>query len=316
MPLADRRRTTDLLRNWQPAPALATAVIAATSVGSAFASYFARRLTDAGISTVAVAFFRFAIIAVVLTPLVAWDRPRRGATTWGLASGAAMGLGWIAYVHAIENGAVATAGVVYMTFPMFTLVAARLAFGIRPSPRSVGAAGLVIVAAVVALGAPGAGVPITAFIAPATFGFSIAVLTERLGVLDPFERLGAVALGAMVALVPLLATMTPSEVVPLTLAGWMWLVGIGVGCALVPMLLYAAVAQRVGAAGAAMAGSAELPTVFLIGAVFFGEGIRAGQLVAAVIIVMAIAMTTIRRPRTGVQSVEMPPSTGTTAPVV
>lgn len=206
----------------------------------------------------------------MLTPLVAWDRPRRGATTWGLASGAAMGLGWIAYVHAIDNGAVATAGVVYMTFPMFTLVAARLIFDIRPSPRSVGAAGLVIVA----------------------------------------------ALGAMVALVPLLATMTPSEVVPLTLAGWTWMIGIGVVCALVPMLIYAAVAQRVGAAGAAMAGSAELPTVFLIGAVFFGEGIRAGQLVAALIIGVAIAMTTVGRRTTRDQSVEMPPSTGTTVPVV
>ncbi|HSM68032.1 MAG TPA: DMT family transporter [Ilumatobacteraceae bacterium] len=316
MPLADPHRLTDLLRNWRPAPAVATIVIAATSVGSAFASYFARRLTDGGISPVAVAFFRFAIIAAVLTPLVAWDRPRRGATTWGLASGAAMGLGWIAYVDAIDRGAVATAGVVYMTFPLFTLFAARLVFGIRPSPRSVGAAGLVIVAALVALGAPGTGVPLTALVAPATFGFSIAVLTERLGVLDPFERLGAVALGAMVALVPLVATMEPSEVVPLTLSGWTWLIGIGVGCALLPMLLYAAVAQRVGAAGAAMAGSAELPTVFAIGAVFFGEGISAGQLVAALTIGVAIAMTTVRRSGVGVQSVEMPPSTGTTAPVV
>jgi drug/metabolite transporter (DMT)-like permease len=230
-PLRSHRRShcaTDLLRNWQPTPAIATAVIAATSIGSGFASYFARRLTDAGISAVAVAFFRFAVIAVVLAPLVAWDRPRRAATVWGLASGAAMGLGWIAYVDAIDEGAVATVGVVYMTFPLFTLVAARLVFGIRPSSRSVGAAGLVVVAALVALGAPGAGVPLTMVIAPATFGFSIAVLTERLGVLDPFERLGAVALGAVVALAPLVTTMSPSEVVPLTLTDWMRSIGIGV----------------------------------------------------------------------------------------
>jgi drug/metabolite transporter (DMT)-like permease len=82
------------------------------------------------------------------------------------------------------------------------------------------------------------------------------------------------------------------------------------------MLLYSAAAHRVVAAGAAMAGSAELPTVFVIGAVFFGEGIGAGQLVAAGIIGLAIAMTTVRRATRPDQSVEMPPSTGTTAPVV
>jgi drug/metabolite transporter (DMT)-like permease len=291
-----RRGFLDVVREWQPTPAAATRAIAATSIALAFATFFARRLTDAGVSPVAVAFYRFAISAVVLARLVNLKGDKRRPTIWALFSGLVMGLGWIAYVHAIDVGDVATAGVAYMTYPIFALAAGSLLFRTRVSARAVAGAVLVVVAAAAGLGGANAGGFTTiVLIAPATFGFSIAVLTERLGALDPFERLGAAALGATIGMTPLLATMTPAEILPASASGWLWIVGIGVGSALIPMTVYAAAAPTLGPARSAVAGAAELPTVFIIGAMFFGESIRLGHAVAAILIVTAVALTPTTR---------------------
>lgn len=292
-PLAarERRSLLDTVRRWQPTPAQATAAIALTSVAYAFATFFARRLAEAGVSTVAVAFYRFAISAAVLAPLVNLRGDKRGPTCWALLSGFAMGLGWIAYVHAIEVGEVATAAVVYMTYPFFALVAGRLLFRTQVHIRAIIGASLVLAAAAIGLGtAPTWGTPIVV-VAPATFGFAIAVLTERLDALDPFERLGGVAIGATLGMSPLLATMKVGEIIPGSPSAWLWIIGIGVGSALIPMTIYAAAAPTIGPARSAVAGAGELPTVFLIGAVFFGESIRLGHGLAAVLIVAAIALT-------------------------
>lgn len=294
----------EAVRTWQPSPKVATGAIAATAVAYAFATFFARRLTDAGISPVAVAFYRFAISAVVLVRLVNVTGEKRRSTLWALLSGLVMGFGWIAYVHAIEVGDVATASVAYMTYPFFAVVAGRVVFKTRISGRAIFGAALVLLAAIAAVGgAPSDGFTPLVLIAPATFGFAITVLTERLGDLDPFERLGAVALGATLGMSPLLATIAPSEVVPTTPSAWLWIIGIGLGSALIPMTIYAAAAPTIGPARSAVAGAAELPTVFIIGAVFFSESIRLGHGLAALLIVAAVAVTpSTRGPHVSPQS--------------
>ena len=306
--LSRRGGLLEIVRAWNPSSTTATLAIVATSVAYGFAAFFARRLTDEGISVTTVAFARFAITAAVLARFVRLDRPRRTATVWGFGSGAAMALGWIAYVQAIDSGAVANAGVVYMTYPLFTLIAMRVTFRRAPTATQIVGGLLVVVAAVVALGpGSGSGVPLLTFAAPATFGFGIAVLTERLGPLDAFERLAAVAIGASVGLLPLIATLPSSAIAPSAPAGWAWMIGIGVGCALIPMTIYSAAAPSVGAARTAVAGSAELPTVFLIGALFFGEAVHAQHLVAGGIIAAAIVLTsTAYGSRPGIHSTARP----------
>jgi drug/metabolite transporter (DMT)-like permease len=296
--LSRRRGLCETVRAWNPSTATATSAIVATSVAYGFAAFFARRLTDEGISAATVAFARFAITAVVLVRFLRLDRPRRTATVWGFSSGAAMALGWVAFVQAIDSGDVANAGIVYMTYPLFTLIAMRVTFRSAPTAMQIAGGLLVVVAAAVALGpgsGSGSGVPLLTFAAPATFGFGIAVLTERLGPLDAFERLASVAMGASVGLLPLIATLPTRALAPSSPTGWAWMVGIGVGCALIPMTIYAAAAPTLGAARTAVAGSAELPTVFLIGALFFGEGMHAQHVVAGVIIAVAIALTSTSR---------------------
>lgn len=281
-------------RQWTPGTTRATAAIVAASVAYAAASFFVRRLTDAGLAPSTVALARFALTAAVLVRFVRVDSEHRDATMWGLGSGAAMALGWIAHVRAVEVGSVATAGVVYMTYPLFAMLGLAVLFGVRPTRRQVTGGVLVVVGAMVALGPVGT-IPWFAIAAPATFGVATAVLTERLGPLDPFERLGSVATGATVALLPIAALQPVERVVPGSIHGWALIIGLGVGSALVPMLVYAAAAPRIGAATAAVAGSVELPMVIAIG-VLLGELITTGQIVGTLLICAAVAITAMTRP--------------------
>ncbi len=282
----------DAVRAWQPSARVATLAIMGTSLAYASTTIFVRQLTETGMSVIAVAFFRFALTAVVLLRFVNFSRPSRIATAWGLLSGVVMGGGWIVYVNTIDTADVAVAGVVQMTYPFFALIAGWLLFNVSPTVRSVASAVLVVIAALVGLGVgSSAGLSPLLFIAPATFGFSVSVLTERLGMLDPFERLASVAVGASVAMSPLLLRLSPSKVLPTSFGALGWVLAIGAISALIPMTIYAAAAPVIGTARTATAGASELPTVFLIGSVFFGERITLGHLGAAAIIVAAIALT-------------------------
>lgn len=273
---------------------MATAAIVGASFAYASTSIFIRQLTETGMSVVAVAFFRFALTAVVLVRFVNLSAPKRRATAWGLLSGVVMGGGWIVYVRTIDSADVAIAGVVQMTYPLFALIAGWLLFNVGPTTRSLLSACLVVIAAFVGLGVGSgvaAGLSPLLFIAPATFGFSVSVLTERLGSLDPFERLASVAVGASTAMAPLLITLPLDEVLPTSLGSLGWVLAIGAISALIPMTIYAAAAPTIGSARSAAAGASELPTMFVIGAVCFGESVRLGHLAAAAIIVAAIALT-------------------------
>ena len=274
---------------------VATIAIVGTSIAYGFASFFARQLTDAGISATSVTFFRFAITAVTLAPFLPRGRADRAAAVWGVSSGAVMAIGWIAYVQAIADGDVASAGIAYMTYPVFAVAAAALVFRIRPERWATVAAGLVLLGAAVGLGGLELSVSPWVMLAPASFGFSIAVLTERLGALDPFARLGCAAAGATLVLTPAVLTAPTGEVLPATTTGWIWILGLGIGAALVPMLVYAAAAPVIGAARAATANAAELPVVFAIGAVFFGEQVLARHGVAALLIFGAILLGRVTR---------------------
>jgi drug/metabolite transporter (DMT)-like permease len=275
----------------------ATLAIAATGVAYGFTTFFARRLTEVGLAPATVAFSRFALVALVLAPSL-WSRNlERRAITWGFASGAAMSVGWIAYVAGIEQGDVALAGVAYMTYPLFTLLSLAVCFGHRLGARQVLGGLAVVGAAALALraGSSGGGLPLVTFAAPATFGFATAVLTERLTPLRPTERLATVATGASLALVPIVGRLPVDAVVPPDTGTWVEIIGLGVGAALIPMLVYSVAAPVVGAARSAVAGATELPTVLIIGGLLFGETLTGAHLAAAGLIGVAILVTPVTR---------------------
>ena len=290
----------------------ATVLVVLASVGFGFVPFFARSLTEAGMAPHAVALYRYALAALVFLPFVIAARAQTRILAEAGLTGLAMGLGWVAYVRALEVVPVATAGVVYMTFPVFALIAARVLFGERPTPRGLLATATVALAAGIAAGpaamAPAAApVILLAFAAPATFGTAIAMLVHRLTPLPVLARMGAISLGSVAGLLPLVASTPTAAVLPADTAALGLVVGIALATAFVPQLLYTLFAPVVGAARAATAGAAELPTMMALGWLAFGETLSAAQALGGAMIVAAILLSPSRKVRGAV-------ATATTVP--
>lgn len=279
-----------------PAFSAGAATLAVVAAAAMFGTlpFFARTLQAEGMAPPAIAFFRFALTAIVLLPLL---RPRR-ATLWGLAGGVGMGLGWIGFVESLAVMSVAEAGVLFMTYPFFAILLGALAFGERLSAKGVLAAAMILGAAALATplgdGArPGlVGAVLFALAAPAAYGLLINIIAHRVNVLAPLAAVGTIALGAVLGLLPLMLTLTPVEVVPQSAYGLLVLAAFSLVTALLPQLLMTTFAPVIGATRTAIAGSAELIAMFLVGVAAFGEAlggrhIAAGALVIAAIVVAA-----------------------------
>jgi drug/metabolite transporter (DMT)-like permease len=281
-------------------PTYSTIMIALAAFGFGLVPYFAKSLVDAGLPEPMVAFSRYMIAAVVLAPFLKLGREGRTTTAWGVLAGAAMALGWIGYVDALKTVPVAVIGVLYMTYPVFTLGIAWIWFKDRPGRRSLLAATLIVIAAAVsmspaAVAANAVPVMLISLIAPLCFGFAINILTNKLIHVPPLSRLACVSVGATLGLTPLIATLDIKPLLVIAAGHWWLIGGIAIVTALVPQLLYSVHAPRIGAARTAMAGSVELPTMFLIGWFCFGEDIGLSHLLAAGMVLTAIVITPVRR---------------------
>lgn len=122
---------------------LATLGIVAASIGFGIVPFFARSLMAEGIAAHSVAFFRFALTALVLLPVLWWYRSQWPVLLWGIGAGVVMGIGWIGYVRALDVAPVGTVGVLYMTYPVFTLLIGWALFSDTPSWRALLASGLI-----------------------------------------------------------------------------------------------------------------------------------------------------------------------------
>lgn len=257
---------------------------------------FTRVLTEAGLAAPAIAFWRFALTALVLLPLLRLGtRAARRATAWAIAGGAAMGLGWIGFVHSLTLMSVAEAGVLFMTYPAFAILFAGVFFRVRPRLPSLVATALVVLAAGLAApaGTLGSGLgPAVAFalLAPAAYGLLLNILSFELETLSPLGAVGAVALGSILALAPLLLGRPWHEIVPADPAVLPWMITFSVMTALLPQLVFVRCAPVIGPVRTAIAGSMELVGMLCVAVLAFGERLTGAQALAAFLIVCAVAL--------------------------
>ncbi len=235
--------------------------------------YFAKSLTDSGMAPYAVAFYRYGLSALVLFPLLLrLPAIQMKTVIWGIISGVSVGLGWIGFVSALKTVPVSTVGVLYMTYPVFTLLVGSPA---AVEPRHLPAM-------------------LVSLCAPISFGFAINVLIHKLTSIKPIVRVASFSVGASISLLPLLILSTAETVLPQTAAEWQLVVGLALGTALLPQLLYTSFAPMIGAARSAVAGSVELPTMFFIAWYTLGEVIGVAQWLACLLITLAILLTPAR----------------------
>lgn len=265
--------------------------------------YFAKSLTDSGMAAYAVAFYRYGLSALVLFPLLLrLTATQMRTAVWGVISGVSVGLGWIGFVSALKTVPVSTVGVLYMTYPVFTLLIGWIWFRDTPSKRGLTGAMMVVVAALIA-SSPAAVEPrhlpamLVSLTAPISFGFAINVLIHKLTSISPITRVASFSVGASISLLPLLLLSTADTALPQNTAEWQLIAGLALGTALLPQLVYTSFAPMIGAARSAVAGSVELPTMFFIGWYALGEVIGLAQWLACLLITLAILLTPARATR-------------------
>lgn len=289
----------------------ATVLVIIAAIGFGTVPFFAKELTKAGMSSFAVGFYRYCVAAVVLSPFLLVAPNLRRHLAWGMAAGLAMGGGWIGYVKAVETAPIATVGVLYMTYPVFTLLVAWFWLNERPSRRALTAAFIIVAAAAISM-SPKAVAPnqypvlLLSLTAPIGFAFGINVLMHKLVYLNPLSRIASVSIGAVLGLTPLMLMSDAAVVLPTNTNHWVLIVGIALASALVPQLLYAVYAPKIGAAKTAMAGSVELPTMFVIGWLAFGDAVTPSQWIACALVLGAIFLTETRVTRNVATNLALP----------
>jgi len=279
---------------------VATVVIGLTSVCFGLVPLFAKVLLEAGLSAEAVALYRFGFTLPIALYFFPRHRCKLRPALILLGGGLAMGLGWTTYLRSLDHLPVASAGVVYMSYPVFVVVIAWLILRQPLGVRALVSALMVLLAAAFAFSpseiTASDGQYLLACL-PAPIGFAlIVVLIATMGrELSVTERWSCVSAGAVLGLLPMSLAMDPQGLVPSHLSAWFWALAMTLVTAAIPQIIYTYVAPQVGAARAAAAGAVELPTMFAIGWIAFAESISFGQGIAAVLIVGAVILAPVVR---------------------
>jgi drug/metabolite transporter (DMT)-like permease len=272
-------------------------MIVLAGIGFGLAPYFVRTLLDANTDPSVIAFARFALTAVIMLPFLSFGGRKGSASFMGMVAGILMGFGWVGFIMALKYTTVVTAGVSYMAYPMFTMLFAWALLGSPPGPRGFLAGFMALTAVYISL-TPNvfgdmqiAGISYL-LMAPLSFGFAVAVMSGWLGRLNPLERLACVPLGACIGLAPAMWITTGGQVLPAEV-DWMALIGLAVLTLLLPGVLYAIAAPRIGLVRTAICGSVELPVMVLSGLWLLGDGLRERDLAAVVLVIVAILVVSV-----------------------
>ncbi len=278
----------------------ATIMVAISCIGFGTVPFFAKSLSAAGIQSEIIPFYRYLVSAIVFFPTLFMLKGRLKSILWGFTAGASMGLGWVSYIEALQIVPVSTAGVIYMTYPIFTLLIAWIWLKEQPQAKSILASVIILVAAMItmtemSLNPDHLYALLLSLLAPIGFGLSINILVNKLNDIPPMSRVCCVGIGSLLGLSFLIGPENFEYIIPTTPDALYLAIGIALCTATIPQLIYSTFAPKIGSAKAAIAGSVELPTMFVVGWLAFGEQITSLQFLSGILVVTAIAMTPTKR---------------------
>jgi drug/metabolite transporter (DMT)-like permease len=219
----------------------------------------------------------------------------RTSAIWALAAGVFVAIGSLTYMQALESLPVATATVVYFSYPLFVVLLGWLIGGTRPTPAMLAAAALITVGcvAIVAPGATSGARPsalLIAFAAPFSYAILLLLLAQRLALVPLFPRLGLITLGATLVLMPTAGIGGFPALGAVGRGGWIGVAGLIVVCGFIPQLTTTVGVPRAGPDRAAIAGGLELVTALAAGWLALGEPMAPREVAGALAIGMAVLL--------------------------
>jgi drug/metabolite transporter (DMT)-like permease len=264
---------------------------------------FVRWLSEAGYPPETITFYRFSVPAAVTLVFLGLRLRQVWGTLVGLLVGAAMGIGWVGYTIMLEQTSIAAAGMLYLSYPFFASVLAAVLLGRQPGVLGMAVIVLVVAASWLVL----SGSDFEAFtwqgigfalLSPLSLGFAVVAFTNWMSHLSPLNRLSAVTLGACLGLAPLVFLNAGDAIIPASRDIGMVL-GLTLLTCLLPCILYAIAAPRLGAVNTSILGGLELPIMLFFATQLFAEEIHDPVLLAAALIVCAGVALSISRLRLG-----------------
>ena len=280
---------------------------------------FGKLSYDEGVTVGDLLLVRFALAASALLAVVGATGALRGLPRRSVL--AALGMGAIGYATqsglfflALERMDASLLALVLYTYPALVFAAAVLIRRERADARRVAALALALggLALVVAGAGAGALDPLGAALAlGAALVYSTYILV-RVGVVGrvrPLVLSALVCTGASLSLAigsSLLGELRPGE---LTAAGWGWLGCIAVVSTVAAVSLFFAGLQRAGPTTASILATVEPVVTVLLAFLVFSERLGPVQLAGGALVVAAVLVLNVRRPRTAPAAVPAPART-------
>jgi drug/metabolite transporter (DMT)-like permease len=277
------------------------ALVILAGLGFGLNPLFAKLAYADGMGPAAALTYRFLGLFLVTLPAARAALSDPTVCLRGVALGAGMGLGTLAYFEALAVLPVATAAMVYYTYPLFTVLIGWLVLRRPPRPRAFAAAGLVLVAVALVVSPRGlspdqVGALIACFLAPLMWGLLLVGFSTWLARAGILARSATTAWGHLLVLVPMALIWGDGAVLPSSAAGWQAALGLATLASLLPQLLLLTGITRAGAERTAIGGSTELMMSVAVGWIVFAEPMRPEAVAGVALLLTAIYVA--RKPMT------------------
>lgn len=267
--------------------------IITAAIGFGLNPMLAQLLMGDGLSPQLVTLYRFLLPALVLMP---WLRLKRTEYKEGLVMfgfGMANGVAMLAYFSALSQIPVTQAIFIYYSYPVISLLVGWGLYGKKPTTNHMISAGLIIIAASLVFQPQqldaGQWLPtLSCFLAPLVFALTIHYWSHPRKPLAPLQRMRCGLLGHMLVLVPLAIISQPTVWLPQSNVGYVWVIALAGLATSLPQLLFTIGAPKVGAEKTSIAGALELVVALIGGTIVLGNGLDHGQIVAMILILMAM----------------------------
>ncbi|MGE0846109.1 MAG: DMT family transporter [Flavobacteriaceae bacterium] len=275
-------------------PAAGIALVLAGAIGFGLTPLFARTAFEAGLTPNHALYYRYLLPALLFAPL--WPRIVRRPRMLlpAMAIGAFQSLGSLGYYTGIREMPVALAGLIFFTFPLWTVVFSRLVFGLVPDRRAVAGAALVLAATFVILDpqtlAASPRAVAFCFVSPIAYAFMLIVFGHVLKGETAMEVTAGFYLGALVTGLAIFAADRPDMLIAEGARGIWLLLGFLLLTGLLPQTGLIVGAPAIGPSRTATIGGFELVVTLGCGWIALGEPAEWREVVGAVLILAAVAL--------------------------
>lgn len=239
---------------------------------------------------------RYAGASIPLAIWVAWRRPVWRGVVLSLVAGVGIGGGTIFLFEGYAGLPASVTVLIFYTYPAFTLLFARVFFGVRIERRMVLAIFMVLLAAGLILSPGGVDASLyplmlITFGAPAGYALYLACLGRIPEGTDAGLRTLLLSLSALVVAVVYLLTVEGTFSLPFSHMGWVSLFYMAAVTGIGATMLIVIGAGMTGSSRAAVAGSSELVTVLVLSWWIFGDVMRLEAVFGAALILAAIIVS-------------------------